>query len=65
MTAVACLAGVGLLLATSALRALHAVAERERRRLTRWGPNWSARDRRRPGFGQPSRIPPPAGNCPG
>ncbi|MFF3291275.1 sensor histidine kinase [Streptomyces sp. NPDC003023] len=38
VTAVACLAGVGLLLVPSALHALHAVAERERRRLTRWGP---------------------------
>lgn len=39
VTAVACLAGVGLLTAPSALHALHAVAERERRRLARWGPD--------------------------
>jgi signal transduction histidine kinase len=38
VTAVACLVGVGLFLAPVALRALHAVAERERNRLTRWGP---------------------------
>ncbi|MEF9915571.1 sensor domain-containing protein [Streptomyces sp. P5-A9] len=39
VTAVTCLAGVGLLIAPSALHALHAVAERERRRLARWGPD--------------------------
>jgi signal transduction histidine kinase len=36
--AVACLAGVGLLLAPSALRAVRAIADRERARLSRWGP---------------------------
>lgn len=36
--ALLCLAGVGLLLAPSALRAARAVADRERARLTRWGP---------------------------
>jgi signal transduction histidine kinase len=38
LTAVLSLAGVGLLLAPLALRALHSVAGRERDRLTRWGP---------------------------
>ncbi|NGO13646.1 sensor histidine kinase [Streptomyces sp. HC44] len=38
VTAVASVAGVGLLMAPVALRALHAVADRERDRLTRWGP---------------------------
>jgi signal transduction histidine kinase len=37
-TALACLIGVGLLVVPVALRALHAVAARERARLTRWGP---------------------------
>ncbi|TYC14445.1 sensor histidine kinase [Actinomadura syzygii] len=36
--AVLCLAGVGLLLAPSALRGVRAVASRERARLSRWGP---------------------------
>jgi signal transduction histidine kinase len=36
--AVTCLAGVGLLLAPSALRAVRAIADRERARLSRWGP---------------------------
>ncbi|MET7402548.1 sensor domain-containing protein [Dactylosporangium sp. NPDC005572] len=36
VTAVACLAGVGLLLVPSALRMLRAVADRERARLSRW-----------------------------
>ncbi|QYC45551.1 Sensor histidine kinase LiaS [Nonomuraea coxensis DSM 45129] len=36
--ALACLAGVGLLLAPAALRGLRAVADRERARLSRWGP---------------------------
>nr|WP_307865590.1 sensor domain-containing protein [Streptomyces montanisoli] len=38
VTAVACLVGVGLLVAPLALRTLHALARRERRRLGRWGP---------------------------
>ncbi|HET6353656.1 sensor histidine kinase [Streptomyces sp.] len=38
VTAVASLVGVGLLMAPAALRALHALADRERRRLGRWGP---------------------------
>lgn len=33
-----CLAGIGLLLVPAALRAVHALAERERVRLSRWGP---------------------------
>ncbi|GGP98102.1 sensor histidine kinase [Streptomyces mutabilis] len=37
LTAVACLVGVGLLMAPTALRALHALAARERERLGRWG----------------------------
>ncbi|MFY1691230.1 sensor histidine kinase [Plantactinospora sp. WMMB782] len=36
--ALACLSGVGLLLVPSALRAVRAVADRERARLSRWGP---------------------------
>ncbi|WP_238014895.1 sensor domain-containing protein [Dactylosporangium sp. AC04546] len=36
VTAVACLAGVGLLLVPSALRMLRSVADRERARLSRW-----------------------------
>jgi signal transduction histidine kinase len=36
--AVSCLAGVGLLLVPSALRMVRAIADRERARLTRWGP---------------------------
>ncbi|WP_084772831.1 sensor histidine kinase [Nonomuraea candida] len=36
--ALACLAGVGLLLVPAALRGLRAVADRERSRLSRWGP---------------------------
>ncbi|MDK1472612.1 sensor domain-containing protein [Streptomyces sp. 549] len=38
VTAVSVLAGVGLLLAPLVLRALHALAGRERERLARWGP---------------------------
>jgi signal transduction histidine kinase len=38
VVAVACLAGVGLLLVPTALRALRAIADRERARLSRWGP---------------------------
>jgi signal transduction histidine kinase len=38
VTALACLVGVGLLLVPSALRLLRAVADRERARLSRWGP---------------------------
>ncbi|MBT3149487.1 sensor domain-containing protein [Streptomyces sp. CHD11] len=38
LTAVACLAGVGLWLLPSALHAVRAVADRERTRLSRWGP---------------------------
>lgn len=37
-TALLCLAGVGLLVAPGALRTLRAVADRERVRLSRWGP---------------------------
>lgn len=37
-TAAACLIGVGLLVLPLGLRALHAVADRERARLSRWGP---------------------------
>ena len=42
VTAVTGLVGVGLLMAPLALRALHAVAGRERSRLTRWGPEIAA-----------------------
>ncbi|WP_406306886.1 sensor domain-containing protein [Streptomyces sp. NBC_00885] len=38
VTAAASLVGVGLLMAPATLRALHALADRERRRLGRWGP---------------------------
>ncbi|MBB4703810.1 sensor histidine kinase [Sphaerisporangium siamense] len=38
MIALLCLAGVGLLLAPATLGVLHAAADRERGRLTRWGP---------------------------
>ncbi|MGW1490504.1 sensor histidine kinase [Streptomyces sp. NPDC002402] len=38
VTAVASLVGVGLLMAPAVLRALHALAGRERHRLGRWGP---------------------------
>ncbi|GAA5043599.1 signal transduction histidine kinase [Thermocatellispora tengchongensis] len=38
LTAVSCLVGVGLLLVPSALRAVRIVADRERGRLSRWGP---------------------------
>ncbi|WP_442813609.1 sensor histidine kinase [Streptomyces sp. NBC_01754] len=38
VTAAACLVGVGLLLVPGTLRALRAVAGRERERLSRWGP---------------------------
>ncbi|MFI8303120.1 sensor histidine kinase [Streptomyces sp. NPDC085927] len=38
VTAVACFVGVGLLLLPSALHAVRAVADRERARLSRWGP---------------------------
>ena len=44
VTAVTGLVGVGLLMAPLALRALHAVAGRERSRLTRWGPEIAAPD---------------------
>ncbi|MER6827306.1 sensor domain-containing protein [Streptosporangium sp. NPDC000563] len=37
-TALACLVGVGVFLAPTALRGLRAVADRERARLSRWGP---------------------------
>jgi len=36
--ALTCLVGVGLLLAPTALRAMRAIADRERARLSRWGP---------------------------
>jgi signal transduction histidine kinase len=36
--ALSCLAGIGLVLVPTALKALRSVADRERRRLTRWGP---------------------------
>jgi signal transduction histidine kinase len=39
LVAALCLVGVGLVLAPSALRLVHAVADRERVRLTRWGPD--------------------------
>ncbi|WP_405594949.1 sensor domain-containing protein [Streptomyces sp. NBC_01410] len=39
LTAVASLVGVGLLMAPAVLRALHALAGRERQRLGRWGPD--------------------------
>ncbi|MGA5443599.1 sensor histidine kinase [Streptomyces griseoincarnatus] len=38
LTAAACLLGVGFVLLPSALHAVRAVADRERRRLSRWGP---------------------------
>ena len=38
ITALACLIGIGLLAVPAALRALHAVADRERARLSHWGP---------------------------
>ncbi|MFI2508863.1 sensor histidine kinase [Streptomyces sp. NPDC018972] len=38
LTAVTCLVGVGLVLLPSALHAVRAVADRERARLSRWGP---------------------------
>jgi signal transduction histidine kinase len=44
VTAVTGLVGVGLLAAPFALRALHAVAGRERDRLTHWGPEIAAPD---------------------
>jgi hypothetical protein len=37
-TALLCLVGLGLLLAPTALRGLHVVADRERARLSHWGP---------------------------
>src|SRR5438067_11801972 len=37
-TAVLCLVGVGVVLVPSALRVLRVVADRERARLSRWGP---------------------------
>ncbi|GAA3254554.1 sensor histidine kinase [Nonomuraea helvata] len=39
LTALACLLGVGLLAVPTALRGLRAVADRERARLSRWGPD--------------------------
>jgi signal transduction histidine kinase len=44
VTALTGVAGVGLLMAPALLRALHALAERERRRLGRWGPEVLAPD---------------------
>ncbi|MDX3319715.1 sensor domain-containing protein [Streptomyces sp. ME03-5684b] len=44
LTAVACLAGVGLLLAPAVLRAVHALAHRERTRLSRHGTDIVAPD---------------------
>ncbi|WP_335984031.1 sensor histidine kinase [Streptomyces sp. CA2R106] len=44
VTAVTSLAGVGLLMAPAVLRALHALAGRERKRLGRWGPEVIAPD---------------------
>ncbi|MEU5339591.1 MULTISPECIES: sensor domain-containing protein [unclassified Streptomyces] len=38
VTAVTSVVGVGLLMAPAALRTLHSLADRERRRLARWGP---------------------------
>lgn len=38
VTVLTCLVGVGLLMVPGVLRALHSLAERERRRLSRWGP---------------------------
>jgi signal transduction histidine kinase len=44
VTAVTSLVGVGLLMAPAVLRALHALAGRERKRLGRWGPEVIAPD---------------------
>ncbi|MBO4259602.1 sensor histidine kinase [Streptomyces griseorubiginosus] len=44
VTALTGVAGVGLLMAPAPLRALHSLAERERRRLGRWGPEVLAPD---------------------
>jgi hypothetical protein len=38
VTTAACLAGVGLFLVPAALRTVRVVADRERTRLSRWGP---------------------------
>ncbi|WP_199441296.1 sensor histidine kinase [Umezawaea beigongshangensis] len=42
VTAAACLVGVGVLLVPTALRGLRVVADRERERLSRWGPEITA-----------------------
>ncbi|MFI6335974.1 sensor histidine kinase [Streptomyces sp. NPDC050535] len=52
VTAVACLVGVGLLLVPSTLRAVRALADRERARLSQWGPEIIGRE---PGTG-PGRL---------
>ncbi|WP_345591498.1 sensor histidine kinase [Streptomyces marokkonensis] len=44
LIALACLVGVGLLMAPAALRALHALAATERKRLGHWGPEIVAPD---------------------
>lgn len=57
-TAAASLVGAGLLLAPATLRALHALAARERARLARWGPEPAAPDdpptRLRPALADPA-----------
>ncbi|WP_433359209.1 sensor histidine kinase [Streptosporangium sp. CA-115845] len=50
VTALLCLVGVGLLLAPTALRGLRTVADRERARLSRWGPEIIAREPPPPGL---------------
>ncbi|MFF9685004.1 sensor histidine kinase [Streptomyces sp. NPDC014623] len=58
LTAAACLLGIGLLLVPVTLRGLRAVADRERVRLTRWGPEvigpGSAPARLRQAFADPA-----------
>jgi Putative sensor len=65
VTLAACLAGVGLFLVPAALRAVRAAADRERARLSRWGPECWARNRYRPAPEPPFVTPPSAGNWPG
>ncbi|BFO18747.1 hypothetical protein SHKM778_51350 [Streptomyces sp. KM77-8] len=65
LTAVACLAGVGLLLLPSALHATRAVADRERTRLSRWGPELISPRNPRRDCGPPSPTAPYAANSAG
>lgn len=66
VVAAACVGGVGLLLVPGMLRAVRSVADRERARLSRWGPPIPGRPARcRPGFARRCATRSSGGNCAG